>query len=126
MKPQCESTADCLEQLARVMRQFGFTSAEEAARSKYVKRQRSKWISACFPSFIFPEEWQFAIAEVEDRPVFLGNVLYDEQGRAFLITEHDSDFDFLWGTLGAGGNSCAHIKNFSWNPPSRKEEKNDL
>lgn len=36
-KPQCETTADCLEQLARVMRQFGFTEMLDAVKSDFVK-----------------------------------------------------------------------------------------
>lgn len=106
MKPQCETTADCLEQLARVMRQFGFTNTVKAVKSKYVRQMGFKVMYSAdeLPKFTRPEEWSFAIAEVEGKAVFIGDELYSPEGKKFLATEIETMFH------------CA-----SWNPPKPKD-----
>lgn len=69
MKPQCETTPECLEQLARVMREFGFTGIVDAVNSEYIRHSYlNNW--SVSPEFSCPIEWSFAIAKLEDKPVF--------------------------------------------------------
>lgn len=65
-----------------------------------------------------PENYQFTIAILEDRPVFVGDTLYDREGNAFKVTE-----------------DCVSIGRMitlcSWQPPKPKrrivlEETGDI
>lgn len=103
-QPQCTTAADCLEELARVMRQFQINDVWKAVGSRYVKEHSSKWDCSSTPAFNEPRSWQFAIAEVEGRAVFIGDELY-HNGEKFVIT-------------GQGDFNYTH--DWSWLPPAPK------
>ena len=103
MKPQCETSADCLRELARVMDQFGIDDTLTAINSRYVKYAKLGGFLDV-PSFGCAKKWQFAIAEVEGKPVFIGDELYH---------------------VGYGKQTINEVvvlipKNWSWNPPKPK------
>lgn len=114
-KPQCETAADCLRGLARVMDQFGISCLMSAINSKFVKFDGNTTSRDSFPLFGAPETWSFAIAEVEGKPVFVGDELYSViNGNKYTATEAGWAFD-NW-THGP----CASVENMSWNPPKPK------
>ena len=64
-------------------------------------------IQSCSPLLnATPEEYEFALAIVEGKPVFVGDVLYDSSGFRCTIGLSDS---FAWVTT-----------NCSWTPPKPK------
>lgn len=104
---QCNTTADCLEQLARVMRQFNIDVPGYAIRSKYVKYIGESWVHPYFPDFPNPTYWEFAIAEVECKPVFIGDELYDSLG----------DINVAPYTKNGLKMTFPNDHKWSWNPP---------
>lgn len=129
MKPQCKTTPECLEQLARVMREFGFTSAFEAIGSGFVKY---KFVldPRLMPTFSEPELWSFAIAKLEDKPVFLGDSAY-YKGKKVKITGRNEYVDcMLLIESKNGSDGYAHKGELSWTPPKQtvtlKVGDNDL
>lgn len=105
MKPQCETSADCLRELARVMDQFGIGDAILAAASQYVNFEgmRQQYRNTV-PAFDMPKDWQFAIAEVEGKPVFIGDELYVNDIKV-VISEKDKGF---------------RLNLYSWKQPKHK------
>lgn len=105
IKPQCKTPADCLDQLARVMRQFNFTDINKAVRSDYIQFQGNQWpeIIANLPAFNSPELWNFAVAELEGKPVFIGDELYYQHTKMKVFSEPREGW-----------------KSLSWNPPKPK------
>lgn len=111
MKPQCTTTSQCLKELARVMEQFGIGYIEEALKSRYVKRfYKGRNFEKTVDALVCPTEWQFAIAEVEGKPVFIGDELYIHGLGSFdgRVTASDKLFTQV---------STSHL---SWNPPKPK------
>lgn len=114
MKPQCTTTAECLRELARVMDQFEIDFPALAMRSRFIKYNRGGYDGLfSIPDFLKPEDWQFAIAEVEGKPVFIGdNLFYGE----LLITV--SGFVNTYHVKAECGiYQCASLY---WNPPRPK------
>lgn len=125
MKPQCETPSNCLEQLARVMQEFGFKTVLGAINSGYVRFSGSPFIlesDLYLPSLDIPELWSFAIAKLEGKPVFLGDTCYFNgvpiviSGIAetlttgvFLTLQTDHE-KLVW-------NVC--INELSWTPPKQ-------
>lgn len=109
MKPQCETVADCLEQLARVMREFGFTEIKEAVRSEFILHQGTIWAYDNEPTFSHAPDWSFAIAKLEDKPVFLdtGVLFHKETGLA-------SSAKFIY-----DNKPYMSFDSFSWTPPKQ-------
>lgn len=118
MKPQCTTAAECLKELARVMEQFGIANALDAANSDYVKYVIPSQIQSRYwqalPLFVEPENWQFAIAEVEGIPVFIGDELYTATtGKQTVICYNGHTLEF-------SDNSYEITSKCSWNPPRPK------
>ena len=61
--------------------------------------------------------YQFAIAIVEEKPVFLGDVLYDKQGSIVRIDKKSS---FDGGELYTVFFGVHDVSDLSWNPPKPK------
>lgn len=116
MKPQCNSAADCLRELARVMDQFVISDPIKAVRSRYVKTNDLHWNLHTIPPFMAPETWSFAIAEVEGKPVFIGDELYDWKGDVHKVPylNDGTEMDLRKG--------C----EWTWNPPRPKTVTVDL
>ena len=120
MKAQCTTAAQCHRELARVMEQFGITDSLHAVKSRFIKCNKSgaSWSEDYMPAFVDPELWSFAIAEVEGRPVFIGNKLWYEWNgtREFHVYGLD-----LSGTDFVDHEGVICFKRFcSWNPPKPK------
>lgn len=115
-QPQCNTSADCLRELARVMDQFGFTDSYLAITSHFVKydgmeRGWSMHPSRELPYFASPSRFSFAIAEVEGKPVFIGDELYyfDRKIIAGAVIN---------GVIAnAAGGMNYSPSSLSWNPP---------
>lgn len=121
MKPQCTTAAQCLKELARVMDQFGLASILSAVNSEYVKdTYPNSWRE--MPEFSSPQEWQFAIAEVEGKPVFIGDELYSTNtGRKFQVhSTRESRKEILLLECYDQGHNEFCVKQCSWNPPKPK------
>ncbi len=112
MKPQCLTAAQCLKELARVMERFGIDNILDVVNSKYVN-YRCPWDIRAVPNFNVPSDWSFAIAEVEGKPVFVGDELYDENGNRYPIQTVSTSNGVLYLN---GWN----IKKWSFNPPKPK------
>lgn len=103
MKPQCTTAAQCLKELARVMEQFGIEDQEIAVFSKYVLvggrrcKHHDRFAGV-------PGNWQFAIAEVEGKPVFPGDKLWCTYSSSCRVIE-DDNYDWT---------------QYSWNKPKPK------
>lgn len=116
MKPQCETTVECLEQLARVMREFGFTSAFEAIGSGFVKY---KFVldPRLMPKFAEPELWSFAIAKLEDKPVFIGDTTFSTVSGRKYTAVMSSDKRYWWlNDICEFQHQIADTSNLSWTP----------
>lgn len=105
MKPQCETAADCLEQLARVMRQFGISNTQDALQSDYVKYLGVN-------VFFSPKDWKFAIAEVEGKPVFLGDTMFTLDGDSVIIEDFYTQDDKVY-------LNNINVSRWTWNPPNQ-------
>jgi hypothetical protein len=106
-----------LKELARMMEQFGIPFWETAVRSDYVKYKgyvASSWL----PSFDDAKDWQFAIAEVEGKPVFIGDELYGINSKKFIV-KWSENFN-IYGSYINGSSSAWCIDRCSWNPPKPK------
>lgn len=117
MKPQCETTADCLEQLARVMREFEFTTIREALASDYIRNEGChSWDSP--RDFADPTKWSFAIAKLEDKPVFVGSeVFHPKLGYVKAVQVMDGE---LFSTKEATDSMFRYRTNeYSWTPPKQ-------
>ena len=116
MKPQCETTADCLRELARVMDQFGIDNMIDAVTSKYVTaiKYGGHWGHKSMPNFLHPEDWKFAIAEVEGKLAFPYAELYLDSGRKFFPVYGKGGVLFNEDGFGYA------IRLLSWNPPKPK------
>lgn len=118
MKPQCNSAADCLRELARVMDQFGISDLIDAVRSRYVKTSDLRWNLHTMPHFMAPETWSFAIAEIEGKPVFMGDELWC--GDTKFKVAYASALT-VYGVIGLlATNYATSISDCSWNPPKPK------
>lgn len=84
-EPQCKTTADCLKELARVMDQFGYSDTLSAVDSKYIQYSGSYREYGKTPFFNNPEHWKFAITELEGKPVFIGDEVYDDYGERCVV-----------------------------------------
>lgn len=123
MKPQCNTSADCLRELARVMDQFeievpdGDVIPRKAVNSLYVKYCNRTPNFDDFPNFLEPQDWQFAIAEIEGKPVFPDSKVY-YRGEEWLIRKYENASAVL---LMRGNDMAVHcwvaISDLSWNPP---------
>lgn len=85
METQCTTVAQCHKELTRVMEQFGIQDQLSAIRSRYVTYEGWKWEGNCFPVFDHPERWKFAITEINGRPVFYGDKIYDAIGEQHTV-----------------------------------------
>lgn len=66
----------------------------------------------------FPEHYDFAIGIVEDKPVFIGDKLWNIPNNfKFTVTGAD-----LWGENPRiiGGDRCGRVEDCSWSPPKPK------
>ena len=110
--------ADLHEQYARVIRMCVGTKVRP---EKCVKFSGQSWLHDwAFTSN--PAEYSFALAIVEDRPVFEGDVLYDDLGIARTVSSYVGDPNFI--QICHDFIKQAHrsfpIANLSWNPPKKK------
>ena len=118
MSQQCKTQADCFEQLARVMRMCEGTGV--AHISNCIKQYATVWHRQNgLPNFAFPTQWAFAVAIVEDKPVFIGDTLYHKWFGYITITGVEATGLKFRGNN--GGNGTALTVNLSWNPPKPKE-----
>lgn len=120
MKPQCETQKDCLREWVRVMDQFGFYNILTAIKSKYVRFKSAEWEAQVLPNFYTPVSWKFAVGEVEDKPVFLGDELYDPDGNKFTVFYYNKQFERIVFTDVRGGLLTIDSGNLSWNSPKPK------
>lgn len=124
MKPQCTTAAECLRELARVMDQFGIDSIFNAVNSKYVRHGCGNFGCERLPQFIKPEQWQFAIAEVEGKPVFIGDKLWNVPNNfkfvANYIKEQHEGLSIWSNVTNSVGQSGGLVSDMSWNPPKPK------
>ena len=109
---QCTTAAQCLKELARVMEQFGIDDTSQTVNSKYVRHIHfpAKYNNGSL--FCDPYYWSFAVAEVEGKPVFIGDELYPPFCTSPFIAAKVGDDGYI---------SCGHyqyeIRKLSWNPP---------
>lgn len=79
----CETTADCLRELARVVDMFEGTGL--SWRNGICEGLYPNWPSHEYPRFLTPCDWKFARAIVEGKPVFVGDTMYDKTGAEFKV-----------------------------------------
>lgn len=84
-QPQCTTTAQCYKELARVIDLAGVKSAQEVFELGYLTWYGEKYQMLKIPIFDEPEKWEFAIAKLEGKPVFLGDELYDCDGEKHIV-----------------------------------------
>lgn len=82
----CETRADCLRELARVM---DMAQNSKLPWNQLLREDRFgvsfSWTNDNFPLFVLPGLWNFARAIVDNRPVFDGDELYDKNGVKFTV-----------------------------------------
>lgn len=120
MNAQCETTADCLRELARVMDQFGINDIHTALNSKYVKSNQTRSAQKFITDFAYPEYFCFAIAEVEGEPVFIDDELFTEHGLKFKAGAMLDGYFCISTPAERGGGLLYKPENCSWNPPKPK------
>lgn len=112
MKPQCETTADCYIELGRVMNEFELSSHAEVLRKGYALFNGKLFEGTARDNqFGMPELWSFAIAKLEDKPVFLGDELYCTRGRYFSCERKGSNKVIVT------EKTC--FNHLSWTPPKQ-------
>jgi len=114
MSQQCKTQSDCFEELARVMRMIGGTQVQLYLCIKNL--YHGVRISA-IPSFDYPSHWSFAIAIVEDKPVFVGDTLWLD-GDTLTITNASADTAGTW-YLETNEGMCLYpsrVRRCSWKP----------
>jgi hypothetical protein len=115
MEPQCTTAAQCHRELARVMEQFGIEDSVEAVNSNYIINCGNTFGSRSMPKFFSPEEWQFAIAEVEGKPVFIGDTASAPDGQLITLIGVGHDCRVIFTDRGS-----FYKNQISLNPPKPK------
>jgi len=105
MTPQCKTQADCFRELARVMDMVKPSLVSWRECLTHNGFQSMLCNSTTIPDFIDSQNWTFAIAIVEDKPVFVGDTLYQ----------------IGYGKVAADGNNVHQASQFHWNPPAPKK-----
>jgi len=127
MKPQCTTAAQCLKEMARVMEQFKFNRILECLYTKYVQIEgvpayKYEWHSG--PLFETPSNWSFAIADVEGKPVFPGDVLFENNGICsveWIAKSLNSDGHIVCVSKKEQSHHVRFVADeLSWNPPKPK------
>jgi len=122
MTPQCKTQADCFEELARVMRMTKDTGISWFDCIKGDGVVCGAWMRTNMPSFTYPERWSFAIAIVEDKPVFVGDILWLDGERVHITgTNTDSAGTFYLETFSGRLLYPTFVQMLSWNPPALKK-----
>jgi hypothetical protein len=118
-EPQCKTQADLHREWARVLDMCAGTSVNPV---DCVKNPAAKYNEISINDIfnILPTWTEFAIAIVEGRPVFRGDVLYNENGVACVVVD-DSTV-----VINSVRKFDLHSLNIlSWNPPKTKFNVDD-
>lgn len=108
-QPQCTTAAQCYRELARVMELTGCKSSVAVLDSGYIKWVPGVWgNSELAPAFVRPEDWEFAIAILEGKPVFIGDEVFDVLGNTVTVNQYHFDMP------------AVNWEKLSWNPPKPK------
>lgn len=115
---QCTTLADCVRELARVM---DMTKDTKVGWQICLRQSGTPWWDVNgLPSFNSPYVWTFAVAIVEDKPVFVGDTLWHADGISCVVQYVDRDNKIVVKSASYG---CCneHSTALSWNPPKPKE-----
>ena len=114
---QCKTQADCFRELARVM---DMSKDTKLAWQDCIKLDGSDLVktSCNFPAFTIrefsqPSLWSFAIAIVEDKPVFIGDTLYFMHSCLEAVEYMVHADDNLY--------TMYRFKDLTWNPSTTKK-----
>mgnify|MGYP001608084748 CR=1 FL=1 len=125
-KTQCETAAQCLKELARVMEQFNLNRLKDALASGYVLFEGIIPSGLDYPGFVEPKKWSFALFELEGKSVFVGDELYAlvnlhaiNAGQKVVVRNSTRVTENYLKVDGINGSEYL-ISMFSWNPPKPK------
>lgn len=113
-----KTQADCFRELARVL---DMCECRDVDYMQCIKNTKEEWRESYPPAFTSPTEWNFAIAIVEGKPVFIGDTLYNSNGDRFVVTGLcNAETAFAHTEPTNGDYYAANIATATWNPPKPK------
>jgi len=117
---QCKTQADCFRELARVM---DMCDGANVQLNDCIRVEGKTYeIDHTAPFFQYPDMWSFAIAIVEDKPVFIGDTIYNAPGSEMKVLRlHEAKNALIGAHQGTAAEYIEYIHACSWNPPAPKK-----